>query len=167
MRRYTRFLLFLGGSVMIAACSTSPLVVPRMVDETEPLLLSARNMARPATVAVFPRPGLKPSVPPKSGRSRSDDRKVIKLGDDTLLGLSEREVAILLGPAAATLESPPSKVLQYRFPGCDLKLFLYANLQTGDYAVLHLETHPGAAKTGTGAVCTAMISRPLKPERML
>ncbi len=169
MLRYARFLLLLGGSFAFTACGTSPMVVPALVDETEPLEILARVSVNPAPRAVFPRPANKPSVPPKAKSAKpavgKGGRDILDLNDQMLLGLSEREVAILLGPAAETLVSPPSRVLEYRFPGCELKLFLYANLETGDYAVLHLEANVSVAKTGPDAVCTARIPRQAQSQR--
>jgi|GEM_PF-2799069 len=182
MQRYARclrFLLLLGSGFVVAACGTTWAPEPALLDETEPLEMSVRGGMNPVAEAVevvevvSPRPKDKPSVPPqiKPGLATGDEtdhnRKSVALTAKTLLGLSEREVAVLLGPAKETLVAPPSRILEYRFPDCDVTLYLYANLVTRDYAVLHMESNPHRAQSAAKPVCTARISHPPPAEEAM
>ncbi len=179
MQRYARclrFLLLLGSGIVVAACGTTWAPEPALLDETEPLEMSVRGGINPVSEAVevvSPRPKDKPSVPPTinpglaTGDETDHNRKSVALTAKTLLGLSEREVAVLLGPAKETFVVPPSRILEYRFPDCDVTLYLYANLMTRDYAVLHMESNPHRTQSEAKPVCTARISHPPPAEEAM
>ena len=52
-------------------------------------------------------------------------------------------------------------------PAFSVTLYLYANLMTRDYAVLHMESNPHRTQSEAKPVCTARISHPPPAEEAM
>src|SRR5262245_12302514 len=58
---------------------------------------------------------------------------------ERLLGLTESSVEIWLGPPQQRLDAAPARVMRYVENGCHLDAFLYLDMQTKEFHVLHYE----------------------------
>ena len=71
-----------------------------------------------------------PIAPPAAAVAATGDR---------LLGLSEASLEIWLGPPQQRLDQAPARVWRYVESQCHLDTFLYLDMQTKEFHVLHYE----------------------------
>jgi hypothetical protein len=158
-RRIFRIVWLLAATSVAAACNTAE--IPRPTTRTPPDFLTV--LAAPWSIDDLtdvplrdprpPRPKVKPPVPPENAPEGP-----VKVSPEFLVGLSEPEVAMVLGPASARLFSTPSQILVYRFGQCRLQLFLYADLKTEIYRVLHLKRHALGGRSRGEKQCFASVA---------
>jgi hypothetical protein len=92
--------------------------------------------APPAPV-VPPRPSVplpkrKPAPPPAPGESVA-----MAVQPHELIGIDQRAATQLFGTAAERLEKPPATIWRWRSATCQLDLYFYLDLRTGEMRSLH------------------------------
>jgi hypothetical protein len=70
-----------------------------------------------------------------------------------LIGLDQPAATRLLGAAAERFEQPPAMVWRYKTPTCDLDLFFYLDLRSGQMRTLHYSFKGDAADTARQQDC--------------
>ena len=170
---FSRILTLFLISGAIAACSTAETPPPTSQTEQDSLAVPAEWFLTDSDsadidvgrlTAAPPRPKVKPASPPRPASKRSssaaEQKKSIEVTPDFLLGLSDKQVAMLLGPAKVTVVTTPSQVFEYRFGHCRLRLYLYADVRTETYRVLHIERQADGGKPKDGKRCFAKLANP-------
>jgi hypothetical protein len=72
-----------------------------------------------------------------------------------VVGLTEDELETLLGPPKSRAVAEPARIREYESTLCRVRLYLYVDLKTEKYKVLHLTTNPaGLDRTETGRCLT-------------
>ncbi|MPY71471.1 MAG: hypothetical protein GEU92_15460 [Alphaproteobacteria bacterium] len=72
-----------------------------------------------------------------------------------VVGLTEDELETLLGPPKSRAVAEPARIREYESTICRIRLYLYVDLKTEKYKVLHLTTNPaGLDRTETGRCLT-------------
>lgn len=145
----------IGGALLLVSCAErtpplGPAVPPAPV--IEPVVVAA--------VPPSPIPRAKPPVPPVAAAALievpplpasqqdlgSAGEVAIKIPDqplaldpETLVGMSERDMVLLLGQPTWTEEIPPAKTWQYGNARCRLRVFLFMEMTTRDFRTLSYE----------------------------
>lgn len=70
-----------------------------------------------------------------------------------LIGLDESAAARLFGPAAERSEEPPATVWRYKNAKCELDLFFYLDLRSGQMRTLRYALKSDGAETARGQDC--------------
>jgi hypothetical protein len=93
---------------------------------------------------VKPKPPPLAAAIPKAARAAAD-----------VVGLTEDEIEMLLGPPKSRAVAEPARIREYESTLCRIRLYLYVDLKTEKYKVLHLTTNPaGLDRTETGRCLT-------------
>jgi hypothetical protein len=98
---------------------------------------------KPSAGAAAPEPS-----PPPSGRAGSPPPQASEL-----IGLDQSAATRLFGPAAERSEEPPATVWRYKNGICELDLFFYLDLRSGNMRTLHYAFKGGGADTATRQDC--------------
>lgn len=121
-------------------------------------LVARANPAAEARGSTVPRQVAQPWRPPKPKAPPKKVRSVfpVEISPEKLVGLSEYEVVALLGPDNARIISSPAQIIEYKFKQCHVTLYLYTNIETNIYTVLHVETKKTGRKSANKKRCVAM-----------
>lgn len=105
-------------------------------DDVSPVVMVPIEMPPPDETANFPRPPERPTraPEPKPVQAVSPFPTLSDPGD--LIGKSEAEVYVLLGPASGRREEAPATVLEYQTGSCSLDLFLYMDMENRTFRTL-------------------------------
>ena len=139
-RRRAKAWLAVGVVLMLAACATPPPPPPPAPPPPPPPpraqfpVLPEVGTIEPnpedaAVIASLPaRPKFKPQppAPPSAGA----------FNPDSLIGLNQDEILILLGNATSVRQESPARVWKYHSEGCDFELFFYLDLATDSFHAL-------------------------------
>ncbi len=122
------------GLLALVAAGCAPLFAP-----------PAPPAAEPAPAEPAPPPGLKPFTPPpvRPAPAKPAPPKPAPVPEagpslslPELVGLSEEEVARLLGTADSLREEPPATIWGYREGTCALDLFFYMDVESRNFRAL-------------------------------
>jgi hypothetical protein len=129
------------GAALLSACAGAPHKPP----PAPPAQALREEMPPPPPRLyrrVVPRPPHKPAPPAESARERA-----AKPAAPTLLaappragslgGLDQKKAVQLFGRATEKIEQPPATIWRYKIPGCELDLFFYLDLRSGQMRTLH------------------------------
>lgn len=86
--------------------------------------------------------------PPPSGRAGSPPPQ-----PSELIGLDQSAATRLFGPAAERSEEPPATVWRYKNGSCELDLFFYLDLRSGNMRTLHYAFKGNGTDTVTRQDC--------------
>lgn len=103
-------------------------IIPRPVHKPMPPEPGPPEAAAPP--ASPPEPGPQPvakPLPPLPAPPRNGE----------LIGIDERRAAQLFGSMAKKIEQPPATIWRYKTPNCELDLFFYLDLRSGQMRTLH------------------------------
>jgi hypothetical protein len=70
-----------------------------------------------------------------------------------LIGLDQSAATRLFGPATERSEEPPATIWRYRSTNCELDLFFYLDLRSGQMRTLHYALKNDTADTARGQDC--------------
>ncbi|WP_259781296.1 hypothetical protein [Aestuariispira ectoiniformans] len=107
--------------------------------------------------ATFPRPPVRPEIAPAKPRKAAPVAPfptVREAGD--LIGKSEAEIYVLLGPASGKREDTTATVLEYQFGKCSLDLFLYMDVENKVFRTLAYDVK-GDGRNVRDEDCTAIL----------
>lgn len=91
---------------------------------------------------------------PKPAPTEQNLPKTAQLVPQRLIGLDQREVTDLLGPAIRTREVPPAVVWEYRLDACALDIFFYLDLANKRFRALAYDMKSADGKEGKAlALC--------------
>ena len=96
------------------------------VGEIEP---NPENQAVIASLPARPKVKPQPPAPPSAGA----------FNPDSLIGLNQDEILLLLGNASSVRQEAPARVWNYSTDGCDFELFFYLDLATDSFHALAYE----------------------------
>ncbi|MBI3452762.1 MAG: hypothetical protein HY057_08045 [Rhodospirillales bacterium] len=85
------------------------------------------------------RPPENPAPPSRPAETRKAPRPPAAAPEITLVGLTQVEMAELLGRPADEREAAPAKVWQYRSRECALDVYFYLDVSRNDFYALHYE----------------------------
>jgi hypothetical protein len=111
-----------------------------------------QSEASATKIAAPPLPRAKPKPPQPGGSAPVVEASAV-------MGLSETEVEILLGPPQYATIAPPARIRDYEDSGCKLRLYLYVDLKTQLYRVLHLETSAGVHDVHDTGICLTRLAQ--------
>jgi hypothetical protein len=133
-----------------SAARTLPPAPPENVMRPLPVPRPARKPAPPApaesagladsaqSFAITAPTALLPAQPPPSPASTSPDQSGPRPPKTSeLIGLDQPAATRLFGPAAERSEEPPATVWRYKTASCELDLFFYLDLRSGEMRTLH------------------------------
>jgi len=101
-----------------------------------------------------PLPRVKP-VPPPAAAAIPQAASV----SADIVGLTEDELETLLGPPKSTAVAEPARIREYESTLCRIRLYLYVDLKTEKYKVLHVTTNPAELDTTETRRCLTDIAR--------
>jgi hypothetical protein len=78
-----------------------------------------------------------PESPPAPPSTSSDQSGPRPPKTSELIGLDQPAAMRLFGPAAERSEEPPATVWRYKTASCELDLFFYLDLRSGEMRTLH------------------------------
>lgn len=81
----------------------------------------------------------------------------VEINQEKFVGLSEYEIRNLLGPNVAVIIASPAKIMEYNFKRCRVMFYLYTNIDTNIYTVLHVITKRTGKKSFHRRHCVAMV----------
>lgn len=81
----------------------------------------------------------------------------VEINHEKFVGLSEYEIRNLLGPNDAVIIASPAKIMEYNFKRCRVMFYLYTNIETNLYTVLHVITKRTGKKSLHDRRCVAMV----------
>jgi hypothetical protein len=174
-RRFFVYPVLLGlGAGLLASCfgqGAPPLQPTSAVHRIPPSPeITARN-------SVVPRPARKPNAPSSLGASSAaSGPDAVATTQPTpatavpgpenatapastapqtgeLIGLDQSAATRLFGAAAERLEEPPATVWRYKNANCELDLFFYLDLRSGQMRTLHYALKNEAADNARGQDC--------------
>jgi hypothetical protein len=155
-----------AGAALLVSCAEPP----------PPPVPMPAQMIRPAPAPVpvhrvvrrIPRPKSKPPVPgtdetvaaapPQTqAPSVSEPPSAAKPPAIELVGLDQKSVAHLLGPASETSEQAPGDVWRYKTGNCELDLMFYMELRSGSMRALQYSLKDDTAATASLQDCLQTI----------
>ncbi len=174
-RRFLDYPALLGlGAGVLASCfgrepppPPPPSAVHRIPPSPE---ITARN-------SVVPRPARKPTAPsPIGADSATSGAGAVAMAEpksataapapenatspapaapqtSELIGLDQSAATRLFGPASERSEEPPATIWRYKNANCELDLFFYLDLRSGQMRTLHFALKNDAADTARGQDC--------------
>jgi hypothetical protein len=127
---------------LLAACTVAPGRPPSPIPPVR-----AQREERPRRPAqpyrpIVPHPAHKPLPPPKPGQTAvaapsSPALLAAPPQNGDLIGLDQHKAARLFGRATAKIEQSPATIWRYKTPDCELDLFFYLDLRSGQMRTLH------------------------------
>ncbi|WP_416898985.1 MAG: hypothetical protein ACMVY4_04450 [Minwuia sp.] len=112
--------------------------------------------AAPADVDAPPPPPSRPAGPApaqrrtlkqQADRTAAADAKT-PVAFSSLVGMTETELRRELGAPDSIGDQPPARVWRYGISGCDLKLFIFQDVSSGEAKALAFEAEPAAPAAG-------------------
>ncbi|MGH7097836.1 MAG: hypothetical protein ACREE4_09295 [Stellaceae bacterium] len=94
------------------------------------------SQSGPSAVAAPPSPALQPG-PPAAGATTPPAPLAAPPRSGALIGIDEHRAAQLFGGATKKIEQPPATIWRYKTPNCELDLFFYLDLRSGQMRTLH------------------------------
>lgn len=104
----------------------------------------------------FPRPPVKPASIPEPPAEPANPFPAIRSLSD-LIGKSEAEVYVLLGPASGRREETTATVLEYEFGQCSLDLFLYMDMENKVFRTLAYDVKGSGDRKERDDNCKAIL----------
>ncbi|WP_417518442.1 hypothetical protein [Minwuia sp.] len=156
----------LAAALVLAACTTDAPVA----EDAGPVSASRPGAGPPPggdreIVATGPRipppPAPRPdgrvvSKRPRTGSARTDPKPAQPKREpvrplSSLIGLTETEIRAELGAPRSTGDQPPATVWRYDLTGCELSLFLFRDVASGEAKALTFEVAPRETTGGAKA----------------
>jgi hypothetical protein len=127
---------------LLAACAGAP---SRPPSPPPPVQAPREEMPQPPAQPyrpVVPHPARKPVPPPKPGQEAvatpsSPALLAAPPQNGDLIGIDQHKAARLFGSATEKIEQSPATVWRYKTPSCELDLFFYLDLRSGQMRTLH------------------------------
>ena len=104
------------------------------------------------------RPPPLPRVKPKPPATAAVIPQAASLSAD-VVGLTEDELEAMLGPPKSAAVAEPARIREYESTLCRIRLYLYVDLKTEKYKVLHVTTNPAELNTTETQRCLTDIAR--------
>ena len=129
---------------LLAACTVTPSRPPPMPPAPPMQVLQKQRPLppQPPYRRSVPRPARKPLPPPEPAATavaqsvaRTPPASPPPAGE--LIGLDRSKAVRLFGERAEKSAQPPATVWRYRTPSCELDLFFYLDLRSGQMRTLH------------------------------
>jgi hypothetical protein len=131
-----------------------------------PAASTTSSKARPArTTAAKPGDAPAPTAPKNDERQtavaskKEEGQPQAEASTPNLVGMSEAQVAKVLGPPMAETEKAPGKVWRYWNSRCAVDVSLYLDIQSRAYRVLSYEVTNHGNSSGGRSVCMAELPR--------
>ena len=111
---------------------------PRPTRKPAPPAESSVSASSAQSVAITAPTALLPSEPPTAAAPASSDQSGPRPPETAeLIGLDQAAATRLFGPAAERSDEPPATVWRYKTASCELDLFFYLDLRSGQMRTLH------------------------------
>jgi outer membrane biosynthesis protein TonB len=134
------------GAGLLSACANHPPPPPAKVEALAPPPPPLPVPPRPRPIPV---PEHKPTPPPEPGAQAPEEAAAASLPPPPaalpappaqpkeLIGLDQRKAVRLFGTATEKSEQPPAMVWRWRSGTCELDLYFYLDLRSGQMRSLH------------------------------
>jgi hypothetical protein len=125
-----------------------PSAEPAPSDEEETTAMASPNPSRLVPATPSSKPSGSEAIPTSLGPSGSPP-----LQTSELIGLDQSAATRLFGPATERSDRPPATVWRYKNAACELDLFFYLDLRSGQMRTLHYAVTAGGDDTATRQDC--------------